>query len=546
MNWTGGSLQRTKKANAGMLQQQKAYFAKARASTQSTPRMPVAPFCPSFLRDDDKLGPGGLPSFGSYSVLRGERSVASGGERLQREHVPTRQNKWSAISGRGASPREPSSRRVTHHLVHPETPPQAQQDLRSSKRKAPDTDVEIQLLEANKKRLLTQKDWIGVNPSKPVSLQSLAYKRNEKISRCRAINRKYSVAKRQHVDGESTRGDPDLQDRAFTKHFQGRARREKPEDIRICIGKDALTDTPTDFARVEAYEESEPCSDLMLFEQDRPLTDQSIGQARSEPSVISQLDVPMSANEHGDLFPQVLATGRDAQYCENVPDRTEWMLDRDAHDMLLKGQPQLTRRTTDEPESSEFGFRLVGRDDEYSLRLVFSGSSSSSAGVRTHDLGVMDRQEMCETQLLGEPESSPASPAERVYRVTNEGEGRGAYAIVDQEPWMAYVAISDDCPKPYDASPHSRQLLQLDDTNTRNKSGVPTTWPQCATQGQGDGECFDTSHSDSLASLRRSAGNSMIESSVGEIKPDRQSKSNSAHVQTLDEDEMNWQVFVFG
>lgn len=129
MNWTGGTMQRTKKANASVLQRQKAYFAKARTNPRNTPQTLVAPFRPSFLHDDDKLGPGGLASSGSYSVRRGERSMTSGGETLQREHVATctRQNKWSAISGCGVSPRELSSRRVTHHLVHPETSLQAQQ-----------------------------------------------------------------------------------------------------------------------------------------------------------------------------------------------------------------------------------------------------------------------------------------------------------------------------------------------------------------------------------------------------------------------------------
>jgi hypothetical protein len=54
MNWTGGSLQRTKNANKGTLQKQKAYFARARARThlQNRSHSLVMPFCPSYLRND--------------------------------------------------------------------------------------------------------------------------------------------------------------------------------------------------------------------------------------------------------------------------------------------------------------------------------------------------------------------------------------------------------------------------------------------------------------------------------------------------------------
>ena len=124
----------------------------------------------------------------------------------------------------------------------------------------------MQHFEANKKRLLTQQDWIGVKPSKPVSLQSLGYKQDGQIGRRRITSGKCSVAKRQYDHGKSSRRDPDRQDRTFAKPFQGHTKHEKPKDIRIRIGTDALTDAFTNFARIEGYAESEPCSEMMLFE----------------------------------------------------------------------------------------------------------------------------------------------------------------------------------------------------------------------------------------------------------------------------------------
>jgi hypothetical protein len=57
MNWTGGSLQRTKIANKGVAQKQKAYFARARMHLQNGPTSPAAPFQPSFLRNEDRPEP---------------------------------------------------------------------------------------------------------------------------------------------------------------------------------------------------------------------------------------------------------------------------------------------------------------------------------------------------------------------------------------------------------------------------------------------------------------------------------------------------------
>jgi len=89
MNWTGGSLQRTKKANTGVLQQQKAYFAKARTHLQNATNSPVPPFRPSYLRDNEESGlMGELPSFSSGSVRHTGYSARGRGDRTRREPIP--------------------------------------------------------------------------------------------------------------------------------------------------------------------------------------------------------------------------------------------------------------------------------------------------------------------------------------------------------------------------------------------------------------------------------------------------------------------------
>jgi hypothetical protein len=115
MNWTGGTLQRTKKANTGVLQQQKAYFAKARTYLQNGTNPPVAPFRPSYLRDNSESDlMGGMVLFGSGSIRHTGRSAKQRGETARYEASP--EDKRSAID-RGDRPlyvsRHPPARRCT-------------------------------------------------------------------------------------------------------------------------------------------------------------------------------------------------------------------------------------------------------------------------------------------------------------------------------------------------------------------------------------------------------------------------------------------------
>lgn len=55
MNWTGGSLQRTKHAKGGISHQQKAYFARARTHPEHEIRIPVTHFRPSWLQNTASL-----------------------------------------------------------------------------------------------------------------------------------------------------------------------------------------------------------------------------------------------------------------------------------------------------------------------------------------------------------------------------------------------------------------------------------------------------------------------------------------------------------
>jgi hypothetical protein len=95
MNWTGGSLQRTKIANKGVAQKQRAHFARARMHLQNGPTSAAAPFYPSFLRNEDRSEPGAQEGISrtAISVSRNDSSYGGGSERGAAIHNPRKVTK---------------------------------------------------------------------------------------------------------------------------------------------------------------------------------------------------------------------------------------------------------------------------------------------------------------------------------------------------------------------------------------------------------------------------------------------------------------------
>ena len=370
----------------------------------------------------------------------------------------------------------------------------------------------MQLLEANKKRLLTQADWIGINASKPVQLQFVSCKQKEKIGKRRRTTGKCRAQKRQCVEGELKPRKPQLQHQTFAKFLGSCANRDGSKNIQIRIGTEALTDGQS--VRLEEYAQSEAFSSLMLFEQD-------------------------------DLVSRASATCEDARHHSDASRCAESVASRGDCDKLHK--QQLTTANVDEYNRSTCSFGPVdrGHNDERNLRFVFRGRASPM-DLRTHR--VTGRQKMDETQLLKERASVSTCQTKHVHRITNDSEDPSVYAIVDQEPWMAYLAISDVSSRANDTEICTKDELQLDESITGNESACDTRWSKGATRGleEEDGESFGAaSKCESLASLRRGIGRAAA-GYVPEMKGIRADQPNWSYLQTLDEDEKEWQAFVFG
>lgn len=101
MNWTGGSLQRTKNARKGVRQAQKAYFARVRTNLQNEAYSPGAPFRPSELREDEKFGgAANALSLENPSVNRaGHLSQAQYRSATQRDSTHRTPSNWENTKG---------------------------------------------------------------------------------------------------------------------------------------------------------------------------------------------------------------------------------------------------------------------------------------------------------------------------------------------------------------------------------------------------------------------------------------------------------------
>jgi hypothetical protein len=115
MNWTGGTLQRTKNANKGVIQKQKAYFAKARTNLQNVPDPPIAPFRPSYLQNDDSFELAGhLPSFGTGSVRHTGHAAQRHRDETEPSHEVTEHVKRSPIFKSSGAVQQPT--RITTRI----------------------------------------------------------------------------------------------------------------------------------------------------------------------------------------------------------------------------------------------------------------------------------------------------------------------------------------------------------------------------------------------------------------------------------------------
>ncbi|KAF1939707.1 hypothetical protein EJ02DRAFT_408020 [Clathrospora elynae] len=549
MNWTGGSLQRTRKANQGVMQQQKAYFAKARTQLQNMQSSTVAPFRPSYLRDRDVDLFGQMPMLGSGSVRHTGHSARRRGETTRREHSPDDrqyETRYDEPSTRGeihtnVPYRRPSATDTHKGKLHSVSQTDDVAEPNGEIRKANDTSAETQLLEANRKRLLSQQDWVAIDPSKPVNLRFLPSKEKEKIGKRRRTTGKHGAALRQKHDAD-LQGRPlhPVNDK-FAVNF---------DNIRTRIGTNALTNTY--LAQPKEYVQSQASSDPMLFDQEGTEAQQHAGK----PEPVSPAKPPLRA-ANAPRQPSApharTLTGEEAEHYHDIASSNEPISSRAASEQVslesVQLEPQPTRVTRQERESSAPGYRLTHRvqGNKRPLRLVF-GDSTSSAGGRSR--AVSGNRNIGGTKHAREAKSSGASQTGHMHHVNSDkkrsaiDEASATLAIIDEEPWRTYVALSDrdSCHSDTEFEPGNSMLHPC--PTTQNNNEVVTNWSQHATYG-GQTDIGSSLVSASLPSLKRGAQKHMPARLSG-ADSGRRGDPAATKPRVTNRDEELWEAFVIG
>lgn len=278
----------SKRSGNTAVNRQKQHFAKIRSRTQNGSSPQIAPFRPSFLREDDNAPAGDVTPFGGGSTrhswhakghqtaLHECQSVAPAIERLgaMKRGRPGISNRHTvakqARDRKHASP-EAIPALSPRDVAEPnlEAASHLSKEAAQKKRRHPDSSAEEDLLDASRRRLLKQNDWVGLAPSRPLHMNFWSAGEKAKIGKRRKIDK----GKEQR---QMTVGNP-VDAPVMGKEFDSRARfmRAAPvhgaESINIRIGTDALF-SQTSIHRSQQDQPAMPdpkhSSETMLFDEE--------------------------------------------------------------------------------------------------------------------------------------------------------------------------------------------------------------------------------------------------------------------------------------
>jgi hypothetical protein len=341
----------------------------------------------------------------------------------------------------------------------------------------------MQLLEANKKRLLKQRNWIGVTPSKPVDVRFLT------------INEKSRIGKRRKIDGKSRavacRRSPLVsahqtdQDRFGAVHAFMSGALPIPtaaDKVRVRIGSDVVTTAPS--TQPHDYARSQTNSDPMLFdEQDEDVTQ----QVYAEPAI--HLGNVLAAEPR--LQDKRLATfgeGRSPQYDRSA--RQDLVADSRMHAESRIRQKSAGQRAliqySEQSEATDPSYRITHRvgSIDRSLKLVFDSCSPSGPG---NTASAMDKTGGAQNgQADFEAEELETGHAfQNVGGAQQLGVRRppNPLAIVDDEPWKSFLDIRDSSSGQVNVKGGTGTSLPQPHISARNARADRTVWPQHATPG---------------------------------------------------------------
>lgn len=421
-------------------------------------------------------------------------------------------------------------------------------EKQDERQKVDDENMETKLLEANKKRLLRQQDWVGIALCKPVDVRFSSSKENGRIGkRGKASARRGATTHRNsNLQPAGRLLQPTNDEYAFTSG----ALRHNDGDIRIRIGTDALTTTasstqPHDCVQSQASSDSmlfeQASSDPMLFDHEPRRTAQ---QKRSHDARIAPFDA------------SILAKGSrlNIDYHPHGPDKQTQIDDGDAQqgeincseptrlgDSHKYNQAELamavryvsaveTMNTENEAFAPDCQIMQHVEGIERPLRLIF-GDLSRPADARGR-IKLQDNS-VGEKEQAHKADAADCSRLGYMYQINDENGQR----IIDEAltrtrgaPWKPYITLSDQSSCRLTAAQHSETRLLHVYPTARNNQVEPVDWSQHGEQGN---FAHVSSISASLPPYCLKRG--------GEESPVRQVAPCN-----VDEDEKTWQRFVLG
>ncbi|KAF2628494.1 hypothetical protein BU25DRAFT_37002 [Macroventuria anomochaeta] len=407
---------------------------------------------------------------------------------------------------------------------------------RERKRKGTDADIETQLLEANKKRLLKQQDWIGVAPSRPVDLQFLSIKEKSRIGKRRKSDGKSKAVTRRRSPTTFPRraGQGELERRGDT-FMRALPVVTAAANIRVRIGSDDLTTAAS--TQPKNYARSQTNSDSMLFDEE------GVDAARQMESEAPQSVTPsghaLAANprsnvnqpaksdsdfslQHGQSAHRGLTEGPDVHANERI--------------RYVAAEANTLDQSVQQSEATDPSYRLTHHVGgiERPLKLVFDRRSPSRVGHTASPTGQIGKaQRVHATFNAKETETGHAS--------RNVGEAHqsvirrppNAPAIVDDEPWRTYLDIGTSSSGQVRVNDETGTSVPQPHVSARNTRADRTSCPQHTAQGNLTHVNLSTVSASLLAPKRRS-----------DRLPDARPLLRTAAIKEVDDNEQVWRCFV--
>jgi hypothetical protein len=429
--------------------------------------------------------------------------------------------------------------------------------VRKRRRGSDDEDTGKELLEVNKKRLLEQIDWTGVAPSRPLHLAFPSSRERNKIGRRRRVRGTHGELsrKKDRVDlatHQSTHQgylDRDQHAGAFVRN----GFRSYPQDIRIRIGTDALTNA----SLVEAQDpdRSHASSDSMLFDQQTFHPQRPDLREATQPSTHEGSYFPAQpCIQHGDDISRELRWNTGHTQLDPTPPLIKATISGKKGKSQSQGQKQRPHRLAERCHISEVSASGHSASETpitqfvegigQPFRLAFAHSDSPAGG-----LGGLAVDENGNGGTIHAVEAVHASETQTGFshylgnkrEVESKSEAAGADVIVDDQPWKSFLAI------PEESSSHSRAWNDSEKSTvhlhpTEHSRGAESnSWSQHATQG-------DQTHVSSSfisASLPSVEWGADVRARIHDRNTHARHR-NKTDLKILDEDERLWQAFVFG